>query len=77
MKKISNKFNQRALTLISFLVTFAGILIVLKLGKVGRTFSSFNPCPTVPSVAVDDRKEFQFLNMVLNNTTVPLVLEIN
>ena len=77
MKKISNKFNQRALTLIRFLVTFAGILIVLKLGKVGRTFSSFNPCPTVPSVAVDDRKEFQFLNMVLNNTTVPLVLEIN
>ena len=77
MKKISNKFNQRALTLIRFLVNFAGIVIVLKLGKVGLTFSSVNPCPTVPSVAVDDRKQFQFLNMVLNNTTVPLVLEIN
>ena len=77
MKKISNKFNQRALTVISFLVTFAGILIVLKLGKVGLTFSSVNPCPSVTSVAIDHREQFQFLNMVLNNPTVPLFLEIN
>ena len=77
MKKISNKFNQRPLTVIRFLVTFAGILIVLKLGKVGATFSSVSPCPYVPTVAIDHREQFQFLNMVLNNITVPLFLEIN
>ena len=77
MKKISNKFNQRALTVISFLVTFPGIVTVLKLGKVGPTFSSVSPCLSVPSVAIDHREQFQFLNMVLNNSTVPLFLEIN
>ena len=31
----------------------------------------FNPCPFSPSVATDDKKQFQYLNMVLNNQTSP------
>ena len=38
MKKISDKFHQRALTLIMFLMIFASIAIALKLEKVGPIF---------------------------------------
>ena len=41
---------------IFFLVIFAGI--ELRLEKVGPTFSSFNSCPSMPSVEKDDRKQF-------------------
>ena len=34
---------------------------------------SFNPCPSLPSVATDDRKQFR----CLNNKTKPLFLEFN
>ena len=58
--------NQQALTIIFFsLVLLLGM--ALKLEKVGATFSSFNPFPSLPSVATDDRKQFQCLNIVLNN----------
>ena len=30
------------------------------------TFSSFNPCPSLSSIATDDRKQFQWLDTVLN-----------
>ena len=30
------------------------------------TFSSFNPCPSLSSIATDDRKQFQCLDTVLN-----------
>ena len=33
--------------------------------KVGLTLSSCNPCPSLPSVAKEDRKQFQCLNIVL------------
>ena len=36
--------------------------------------SSFNACPSLPSVATDDRKQFQWLNKDLNNKTGPLFL---
>ena len=49
----------------------------LKLEKVGPTFSSFNPRPSLPSVATDGRKPFECLNMVLNIKTGPLFLEFN
>ena len=52
-KKISDKFYHGALTMI-FLWGFAGI--TLKLEKVGSTFSSLNPCPSLPSVATGNRK---------------------
>ena len=55
MKKLFNKLHPGALPLI--LVVFAGV--ELKLEKVDPTFSSFNPCPSVPSVTTDDREQFQ------------------
>ena len=40
-------------------------------------FSNLNPCPSLPSVATDNRKQFQCINIVLNNKTVSLFLEFN
>lgn len=45
--------------------------------KVGPTLSSCNPCPSLPSVASEDRKQFQCLNIGLNNKTGPLFVEFN
>ena len=71
VKQISNKFYKAAITVIKgFLVSFAGI--ALKLEKVGPTFSSFNPRPSLPSFVTDGRKQLQYLNIVLNNKTGPL-----
>ena len=33
---------------------------------VGPAFSSFNPCPSLPRASTDNRKQFQYLNIVLN-----------
>ena len=69
MKKKSNKFEQ-----CDWVRIFAGK--ALKLETVGPTFSSFNPCPSFPSLAVNDGKQFQCLNyIILSNTTTPLFLE--
>ena len=54
---------------------FAGI--ASKLEKVGLRCSSFNPFPSLPSVATDDWKQFQCLNIVLNNKTRPLFFIFN
>ena len=45
-----------------FVVIFSGITLT-------PTFSSFNPFPFLSSVAKDDRKPFQSLNIVLYNKT--------
>ena len=71
MKKISNKFHKGSNTKhCNFLVGFARIAFNLE--KVGPTFSSLNGCPSLPSAATDDRKQFQSLNIALNNITGPL-----
>ena len=62
--------NQQALTIIFFsLVLLIGM--ALKLEKVGANFfksqSISIQCPSLPSVATDDRKQFHCLNIVLNN----------
>ena len=44
-----------------------------KLEKIGPIF--FNPFPSLPSVATDDRKQFQCGKKVFNNKTEPLFLE--
>ena len=75
MKQTSNIFHEQALTMIIFLVIPAGI--VLKLEKVGPTFSSFNPCASLQTVATDDRKQFLYLNIAFNIKTRPLFLEFN
>ena len=36
-------------------------------------FSSFNPSPSMPSVATGDRKQFQYLQIVFSNKTRSLI----
>ena len=45
----------------NFVVNFTGI-IALRLKKLAQLFSSFNPFPSLPPIATDDRKQFQCLN---------------
>ena len=61
--------------MISILVNFEDM--ASKLEKIGPIFSSFNPFPSLPSVATDGRKQFQCRKIVLNNKTRPLFLEFN
>ena len=65
IKQISSGINNQD----NFSVIFVGI--ALKLEKAGQTFSSFNPCPSLPSFVTDDRKQFQRLNIVLNDKIGP------
>ena len=51
--------------------------MALELEKIGPIFSRFNPFPSLPSVATDDRKQFQCRKIVFNNKTRPLFLEFN
>ena len=60
---------------IRFLVFF--VEIALKLEMVGPTFSSFNPFPSLPSVATNDRKQNKFHNIVLRKKPRPLFLEFS
>ena len=59
----------------NFLMFFEDI--ASKLEKIGPIFSSFNPFPSLPSVATDDRKQFQCRKIVLNNKARALFLEFN
>ena len=79
VKKISHNFIRNHLSHKNFL---GGILqpeMALKL-EVGPGVLSFNPRLFFPSVATDDRKQFQCLHIVLNqlnNKTGLLFLEVN
>ena len=75
MRKISNEFFSGRANQNIFLVIFENI--ALKLEKIGPIFSSFNPLPSLPSVATDDRKQFQCRKMVFNNKARPLFLEFS
>ena len=48
-----------------------------KLEKIGPIFSSFNPFPSLPLVATEDRKQFQCRKIVFNNKNRTLFLEFN
>ena len=39
--------------------------------------ASFNSCLSLPSVSTNGKKQFQCLNIVINNKTGPLFLEYN
>ena len=67
---ILNTFHQGAPTIIRFLASFADV--ALKIEKVDPTFSIFNQCPSLPSVATDDREQFQWFN-ISNNKTGPIL----
>ena len=58
------------------MITLSMILtgIALKHEKVGPTFSSFNPCPSLASVETDDMTKIRCLNVDLNNKPRPLLL---
>ena len=75
MRKISNEVYRGELTIIIFLVGFGNT--ASKLEKIGPIFSSFNPLPSLPSVATDDRKQFQCRKIVFNNKARALFLEFN
>ena len=68
IKKLSNKSPKGALTIIFF----QRILQAMH-KKLAQLFSSFNPFPSMPSVATDNRKAFQ----CLNNKTGSLFLKLN
>ena len=74
MKKISIKFHQEALTSNNCFGDILGITI--KLENAGSTFSTFNPSPSLPSAAKDDRRHFQLVNIVLNNKNWTIIFEI-
>ena len=59
----------------NFLLIFENI--ASKLEKIGPILSSFNPFPSLPSLATDDRKQFQCRKIVFNNKARPLFLEFN
>ena len=42
--------------------------IAFKLEKDGPTLSSFNPCPSLISMGIEDREQFECLHIVLNIT---------
>ena len=69
--KIWNKFryskNHSIFSVISAVMTL----------KLDPTCSSFNPFPSLPSLATNERKQFQCLNIVLNNKTEQLFLEFS
>ena len=48
-----------------------------RLEKIGAMFSSYNLFSSLPSVATDDRKQFQCHEIFFNNKTKPLFLEFN
>ena len=75
MRKISNEFFSGRANHNIVLVIFENV--ASKLEKIGPIFSSFNPLPSLPSVATDDRKQFQYRKIVFNNKARPLFLEFN
>ena len=49
----------------------------IKGSKRWSNFFKSHPCPSLPSVATDDRQQFQCLSIVLRNETGSLFAEFN
>ena len=78
MKKISHKFYQGTLTIINFSVITFLPGIALKLEDLAQSFQvSIHVHSCMPSIATDDSKQFQCLDIILNNKTGPIFFEIN
>ena len=67
-----NPIRESRLPIIFYLVIFDQ-----DLKKLVTDYSSFNSFPSLPSVATDDRKQFQCRKMEFHNKTRPLFLEFN
>ena len=65
------KFFQGQLTII----IFWGVIFENIASK--PIYSSLTPFPSLPSVATDDRKQFQYCKIVFNNKARPLLLEFS
>ena len=74
MKNISRKCHRGARTMIICLVIFCRRTI--KTWKSWPSFLSFKSCPSLLSIPINDRKQFQRLNEVLSNRTAHFVLGI-
>ena len=68
---MSTKLYQGELTIIAFLVIFENM--TSKCENIGPIVLSFNPFPSLPSTATDDRKRFK----CRNNKTRPFFLEFS
>ena len=66
MKKIhvSSQFCPQGAQTIIFLGHISAVM-GLKIEKVGPSFSSFNPCPSLSFIATGDRKQSRCLNKIL------------
>ena len=62
--------------IIFFFGDFCSIALKFKTSW-SQFFSRFNRCPSLPSFATDDGKQFHCLNEVLNDKTGPLFLEFS
>ena len=71
----ANKCHERTLSTVFCYYFFRHN--AMQLEKVGPPFSSLSPCPSLPSVETGERRQFQCLNIVLNNKTGPLFLKCN
>ena len=67
MKKVSNKFHREKIIII-FLGEFCGHGIETLSYP---NFSGLNPFLSLPSIATDNGKQFQSLNIALNGKTEP------
>ena len=61
---MSSQFRLQGAQTIIFLGDIS-VVMGLKIEKVGPSFSSFNPCPSLSFIATGDRKPSQSLNKVL------------
>ena len=73
MTKITSEFYPKGITIINFMSIFGNRNI--KTRKNWPIVSSFNPLPSMSSVATGDKKHFQYFQIVLNNKVRSIVLE--
>lgn len=78
MRWISNGLYQKEQPIITFLLFFVEIAKHQNLKRLAPPFSSFNPFPSLPSVAKNDKKQIGRHNILLNNKpSRPLFLEFS
>ena len=75
MRKILNEFYQRELAILIFLGDFLEHSI--KREKISPIFYSFDPFPSLPSVATNGRKQLHCRQIAFNNKARPSFLEFN
>ena len=77
--RASSPFHQEIIhvAIIFFFGDFCSIALKFKTSWSQFFPARFNQCPSLPSFATDDGKQFHCLNEVLNDKTGPLLLEFS